>query len=67
MNHLNKQGMTQSSESYLGEHFLKSEHGEREGEGEQENHTVKTKKAPLWEGPNVTSKSIQLPTQYIII
>ncbi len=33
----------------LGEHFLKSE-GEQ-GKGEGENQTVKTKKAPLREGP----------------
>ncbi len=35
---------------YLGKHFLRSE-GEREQE-ERENQTVKTKKAPLREGPN---------------
>ena len=41
--------MMQSSESYLGEHFLRS-YGEEEEE--EENQTVKTKKAPLREGPN---------------
>ncbi len=42
--------MMQSSESYLGEQFLRSE--EQEREQEQENQMVKTKKAPLREGPN---------------
>ncbi len=40
--------MMQSSESYLGEQFLRSEYGEQE----QENQMVKTKTAPLREGPN---------------
>ncbi len=35
----------------LGEQFLRSEQGEQ-GEQEGENQTVKTKKAPLREGPN---------------
>ncbi len=45
--------MMQSSESYLGEQFLRSEEQEQEQEREQEqeNQMVKTKKAPLREGP----------------
>ncbi len=40
---------------YLAKHFLKSE-GEREqGEQEQENKMVTTKKSPLREGPNKQS------------
>ncbi len=38
--------MMQSSESCIGEQFLRSE------EGDQEKETVKTKKPPLWEGAN---------------
>ncbi len=42
----------QSSESCFWEHFQQSEQEqEGEGEGEGENETVKTKKAPLREGP----------------
>ena len=41
-----KTGMMQSCGSCLGEQFLRSE------EQEQENQTVKIKKAPLREGPN---------------
>ena len=39
----------QLGESCLGEQFLRSEQQEQE---ERENQTVKTKKAPLREGPN---------------
>ena len=38
--------MMQSSESYLGEQFLRSYGEQEEQEQEQENQTVKTKKAP---------------------
>ncbi len=38
-------------ESCVGEQFLRS-YGEQEEREEQENQTVKTKKAPLREGPN---------------
>ncbi len=47
--------IAQSNESYMGEQFLRSE-GEQQEQQEQEereNQTVKTKKAPLREGPNV--------------
>ncbi len=46
--------IAQSNESYMGEQFLRSE-GEQQEQQEQEereNQTVKTKKAPLREGPN---------------
>ncbi len=47
----------QSSDSFLGKQFLRSEgeeQEEQEQEQEQENQTVKTKKAPLREGPKYT-------------
>ncbi len=40
------------NDSSLGEHFLRSEQEQEQGEGEGENQTVKTKEAPLWEGPS---------------
>ena len=44
--------MMQSSDSFLGKQFLRSEGEEQGQEQEQENQTVKTKKATLREGPN---------------
>ncbi len=46
-------GMMQSSDSCLGEQFLRSEQEQEQEHGE--NQTVKTKKAPLREGPNWNS------------
>ncbi len=44
--------MMQSSDSYLGEQFLRSEQEQEQEQEHGENQTVKTKKAPLREGPN---------------
>ena len=48
-------GMMQSSDSCLGEQFLRSEQEQEQEQEHGENQTVKTKKAPLREGPNWNS------------